>query len=48
MELAMGGNKARKLESILGHALSGGYDCVITSGAYHSNHVRLFLECRKA
>jgi len=49
MELAMGGNKARKLEPILGHALSGGYNYVIPSGAYHSNHVRLAIAAaRKA
>lgn len=43
MELAMGGNKVRKLEFIFGHALSQGYDTVITTGAYHSNHVRLTI-----
>ena len=49
MELALGGNKARKLEFILGHVLSEGYDCVVTTGAYHSNHVRLTIAAaRKA
>ncbi len=43
MELALGGNKARKLEFIIGHALSQGYDTIITLGAYHSNHVRLSI-----
>jgi 1-aminocyclopropane-1-carboxylate deaminase/D-cysteine desulfhydrase-like pyridoxal-dependent ACC family enzyme len=33
MELALGGNKARKLEYILGYAVSRGYNVVVTSGA---------------
>lgn len=41
MELALGGNKARKLEFILGDALSKGCNTLITVGAYHPNHVRL-------
>ncbi len=41
MELAMGGNKVRKLEFILGDALSKGHDVLITKGAFHSNHARL-------
>jgi D-cysteine desulfhydrase family pyridoxal phosphate-dependent enzyme len=41
MELAMGGNKVRKLEFILGDALSRGSDTLITRGAIHSNHARL-------
>ncbi len=41
MELALGGNKARKLEYILGDALAKGCDTLITIGAYHSNHARL-------
>ncbi len=41
MELALGGNKARKLEFILGDALAKGCDTLITRGAYHSNHARL-------
>jgi len=41
MELALGGNKARKLEYILGYAVSRGYNAVVTSGALHSNHARL-------
>mgnify|MGYP000126621919 CR=1 FL=1 len=41
MELALGGNKARKLEFILGDALSKGCDTLITRGAFHSNHARL-------
>ncbi len=34
----IGGNKIRKLEFLLGDALSKGYDTVITMGAVHSNH----------
>lgn len=41
MELALGGNKVRKLEFIMGDALSQGSDVVITTGAFHSNHARL-------
>lgn len=36
--LALGGNKTRKLEFIMGHALKQKYDTVITAGALHSNH----------
>ena len=51
--LALGGNKTRKLEYILGEALVNGCDCVITAGASQSNHCRqtaaaaakLGLEC---
>lgn len=39
--LAFGGNKARKLEYLVGHALSRGSNVIITSGAWQSNHVRL-------
>jgi L-cysteate sulfo-lyase len=38
--LALGGNKARKLEFLLGDALSLGADTVITAGAVQSNHCR--------
>jgi len=38
--LALGGNKARKLEWLLGEALSNRCDCVITFGAGQSNHCR--------
>ncbi len=41
VELALGGNKVRKLEYLIGDALSKGYDAVITTGATHSNHARL-------
>ena len=51
--LALGGNKTRKLEFIMGDALAQGADCVITAGAAQSNHCRqtaaaaasLALEC---
>jgi L-cysteate sulfo-lyase len=38
--LATGGNKARKLEFLIGAALAQGADTVITHGAVQSNHVR--------
>ncbi|MCD6324632.1 MAG: D-cysteine desulfhydrase family protein [Desulfurococcales archaeon] len=41
MELALGGNKVRKLEYLVGDALSKGCDTLVTTGAYHSNHARL-------
>lgn len=36
--LALGGNKTRKLEFIMGEALAKKCDTVITAGAVHSNH----------
>ncbi len=38
--LATGGNKTRKLEFLIGDALSQGADLIITQGAVQSNHVR--------
>ena len=38
--LALGGNKTRKLEWLLGEARAAGADCVITIGAGQSNHCR--------
>lgn len=38
--LALGGNKVRKLEFLLGEALAAGCDTVITGGAAQSNHCR--------
>ncbi len=38
--LALGGNKTRKLEFLLGDALSQNCDAVITGGAVQSNHCR--------
>lgn len=51
--LALGGNKTRKLEYILGDAINQGADTLITAGASQSNHCRqtaaaaakLGLEC---
>ncbi len=51
--LALGGNKTRKLEFIIGDALAQGADTVVTAGAAQSNHCRqtaaaaasLGLEC---
>lgn len=39
--LALGGNKARKLEFLCGEALDAGSDCLITVGASQSNHCRM-------
>ncbi|MCR4429464.1 MAG: D-cysteine desulfhydrase family protein [Tepidanaerobacteraceae bacterium] len=36
--LALGGNKTRKLEFLMGEALASKCDTVITAGAVHSNH----------
>lgn len=38
--LATGGNKTRKLEFLVGDALSQGADMLVTQGAVQSNHVR--------
>jgi len=38
--LALGGNKTRKLEFLMGEALAQGCDLVITGGAMQSNHCR--------
>jgi L-cysteate sulfo-lyase len=38
--LALGGNKVRKLEFLIGDALAQGCDTVITGGAEQSNHCR--------
>ncbi len=40
IEFAMGGNKVRKLEFIVGEALATGCDTLVTVGAIHSNHAR--------
>jgi len=39
--LALGGNKARKLEFLLGQARAQGCDVVLTVGAVQSNHARM-------
>jgi len=41
--LTGGGNKTRKLEFLVAHALKQGADTLITSGAVQSNHCRLTL-----
>lgn len=38
--LALGGNKVRKLEFLIGKALNEGADTLVTMGAVQSNHVR--------
>jgi len=38
--LAMGGNKTRKLEYLIGDAIAKGADTIITAGAAQSNHCR--------
>ena len=38
--LALGGNKTRKLEFLIGDALEKGATHVVTQGATQSNHVR--------
>ena len=38
--LALGGNKARKLEFLVGQALAQGCDTLVTAGAAQSNHCR--------
>lgn len=46
--LVMGGNKTRKLEFAMAHALQSGADSIITMGAIQSNHARLTLAaCNK-
>lgn len=47
--LASGGNKTRKLQFLIYHALSKGCDTVITAGAQQSNHCRQTVAaCAKA
>lgn len=47
--LALGGNKVRKLEFLLGDAISSGCDAVVTFGALQSNHARqTAAACAKA
>ncbi len=41
MELALGGNKVRKLEFLMADARTRGSDMVVTTGDLHSNHTRL-------
>ena len=47
--LALGGNKPRKLEYVIGEALAGGADILITSTGPQSNRARMTAAaCRKA
>jgi D-cysteine desulfhydrase family pyridoxal phosphate-dependent enzyme len=47
--LALGGNKVRKLEFLIGDALASGADVIVTTGGAQSNHARLTAAaCRKA
>ena len=47
--LALGGNKARKLEFLIAHALEVGADTVLTTGGSQSNHARMTAAaCRRA
>ena len=39
--LALGGNKARKLEFLMADALASGADVIVSSGATQSNHARM-------
>jgi D-cysteine desulfhydrase family pyridoxal phosphate-dependent enzyme len=46
--LALGGNKVRKLEFLIGDAMARGADTIITTGGSQSNHARLTAAaCRK-
>src|SRR5690625_1346347 len=40
-DLALGGNKVRKLELFLADALKQNADCIVTYGSSQSNHCRL-------
>lgn len=47
--LAMGGNKARKLEFLIAEAMENGADVVLTDGGPQSNHARMTAAaCRRA
>src|SRR5947209_4165341 len=47
--LALGGNKVRKLEFLVGDALARGADTIVTTGGSQSNHARLAAAaCRRA
>lgn len=46
--LALGGNKVRKLEFLIGDALDRGADAIVTTGGSQSNHARLTAAaCRR-
>jgi D-cysteine desulfhydrase family pyridoxal phosphate-dependent enzyme len=46
--LALGGNKARKLEFLIGDALDRGATVVLTTGAAQSNHARMTAAAARA
>jgi D-cysteine desulfhydrase family pyridoxal phosphate-dependent enzyme len=46
--LALGGNKARKLEFLMADALAMGADVVVSSGATQSNHARMTAAAARA
>jgi D-cysteine desulfhydrase family pyridoxal phosphate-dependent enzyme len=46
--LALGGNKARKLEFLIGDALDTGATVVLTTGAAQSNHARMTAAAARA
>jgi D-cysteine desulfhydrase family pyridoxal phosphate-dependent enzyme len=46
--LALGGNKARKLEFLMADALSQSADVIVTSGATQSNHARMTAGAARA
>ncbi len=47
--LAYGGNKVRHFEFLLGHVVERGFDTLIATNNYHSNHARLLAAaCVKA
>jgi D-cysteine desulfhydrase family pyridoxal phosphate-dependent enzyme len=46
--LALGGNKARKLEYLIGDALDRGCSVVLTTGAAQSNHARMTAAAARA
>jgi len=46
--LALGGNKARKLEFLMADALAKGADVIVSSGATQSNHARMTAAAARA
>ena len=46
--LALGGNKARKLEFLMADALARGADVIVSSGATQSNHARMTAAAARA
>src|SRR5881409_581734 len=46
--LAFGGNKARKLEFLVGDALQAGATALVTTGAVQSNHARMTAAAARA